>query len=157
NLTLTFNWPQSAVYEANEYGNKTQYNDYLRIYAPPAATLNNTTGWNYLGATTEFGREAFGGFMGMNYPGTQVVTLNYTVPQAATEKGGVWTYPLLMQVESGHAPTDLWAVTMTITPPCGKVTTVAAPWTISGGGTSASLKESLSMDKSYTTTYTCAG
>ena len=157
---MTYNWPKSAAYDANSYGsnpaNKIHFQDYLRVFVPPQALLNSTSGWNYTGVTTDFGRIAFSGFMDIYYPGTQVVSFNYTVPHAATQVKGVWTYPLLYQVEAGHASNDEWAMDVSIKPDCGKVTSAPAPWTIASTG-AATLKMNLAVDKSYTMTYSCAG
>lgn len=172
-LTLVYTWPSSAEYEKNAYGSHGalwQYQGYVRVYVPPDAQLLNTTGWwYYLGEHPAFGRQVYTGFIRMDYsslnpivptptyPNTVTVTLDYAVPNAATHKGKVWTYPFLIQHQAGHAPYALWKVTETVTPSCGKVTSVTAPWQISSGGKSATLKEDLSVDKSYTMTYTCAG
>lgn len=155
-LTLTYNWPQSASYEANEYGSpgsRVSYQGYLRLYTPPSATMNYSSGWQFQGWSNAYGLEVYGGFVSIFYPGFQVVTINYTVPNAATHNGGVWTYPLMLQAQPGHAPNDLWAVTMSVKAPCGKMTSASAPWTISGA--TAQLKESLSRNQSFTLTYAC--
>jgi len=179
-LTLQYTWPQSSHYEDNafgSYGAKWMYEAYLRVYVPPQAQLINTTGWyDYLGTAPAHDRQVYTGYVFMDYhspnpalttgqyplsngplPNEITVTIDYAIPNAATQKGNVWTYPLLIQHQAGHAPYALWNITETVTPTCGKVTSVAAPWQISAGGTSATLKEALSVDKSYTMTYTCAG
>ncbi|HEX8731940.1 MAG TPA: DUF4012 domain-containing protein [Ktedonobacterales bacterium] len=156
NLTLTYNWPQSKAYEANEYGSpnsRVSYQGYLRLYTPSSATMNYSSGWQFQGWSNAYGLEVYGGFVSVFYPGFTVVTLNYTVPNAATHKGGVWTYPLLLQAQPGHAPNDLWAVTMSVKAPCGKMTQASAPWQMSGA--TATLKESLSRNQSFTLTYAC--
>lgn len=172
-LTLVYNWPQSAEYEKNAYGSHGalwQYQAYVRVYVPLQAQLLNTSGWwYYLSDHPAYGREVYTGYIRMDYsstnpivptpsyPSTVTVTLDYAIPNAATHKGNVWTYQYLIQHQAGHAPNALWNITETVTPSCGKVTSVTAPWLMSSDGKSATLKESLSVDKSYTMTYTCAG
>lgn len=153
-LTLTYNWPQSAAYDANAYGTKYFYNDYVRIYVPPKATLISQSGWNYNGQQLEFGRAVFAGFLSFWYGSTATISVSWVVPGAAVKSGNAWTYQELIQHQAGN----IWTVSMGIALPaaCGQVSSVTAPWkAVTGKMPGATFKGPLTEDGTYQTVYTC--
>jgi uncharacterized protein DUF4012 len=156
-LSLSYKWPTStAATDANNYGSKggkTFYHDYVRVYVPPQATLISQAGWDYRGQSKAFGRLVFAGYIGIWYGGSQNITLSWKVPNAAVKSGDSWTYQELVQHQAGN----VWSASMQLAlAKCGHVTSVTAPWTMGSDAMSASIKGSLTEDKSYVTTYTCA-
>jgi hypothetical protein len=151
-LSLTYKWPQSAASQANNYGNTSYYRDYVRVYVPPKATLISQSGWAYIGQSKAFGRLVFAGYLSLWYGGSQTITIKWRVPDAAVKNGDAWTYQELLQHQAGIT----WTASMQITPQaCGQVTSVTAPWQIASDRTNATFKGKLTMDKVYSTSYSC--
>jgi hypothetical protein len=152
-LTLAYNWPVSAASSANDYGSKYFYRDYVRVYVPPQASLLSQSGWAYNGQSKGFGRLVFAGYLSLWYGGSQTITLSWKTPNAAVKSGSSWTYQELVQHQAGN----IWTASMQLSlPSCGKVTGVTAPWKATTNADGATFKGNLTVDETYTTTYSCA-
>ncbi|MEO7003337.1 MAG: DUF4012 domain-containing protein [Ktedonobacterales bacterium] len=149
--TLTYRWPVSAESSANNYGSTTYYKDYVRVYAPPQATLQAQNGWEAQGASTAFGRKAFAGILRLDYGATASITLTWTTPHAVVKSGATWQYQLLFQKQAGNT----WNATTQITlPSCasnvGQITKLK-----SGANHTYSAQGYLYTDTTYALSYTC--
>ncbi len=152
NLTLAYSWPHSAASDANDYGSTNFYRGYVRVYVPPQSGLISQSGWTYTGQSKAFGRLVFAGYLSLWYGGSQTITLSWKTPKAVVQVGSTWTYQELIQRQAG----SFWTSSMQVTlPACGHMIGVTTPWQIATGATSATLKISLTEDKTYTTLYTC--
>lgn len=98
---LQYSWPITPESQANDYGVRGTYSDYVRIYVPMSAKLINQQGWSPQPTTKAFGRLVFGGYLQMNFGSTVSITLKWTVPGAAVKTGTQWTYTLLRQRQAG--------------------------------------------------------
>ena len=107
--TLTYAWTIPGV----NYGNAL-YRDYVRIYVPPDAVLNQESGLAKQSVTTAFGRKVLGGFLYLSYSQTKSITLDWTVPHVATKDvQGMWHYQDEIQRQAGI----LWTMNVQVTLP----------------------------------------
>jgi hypothetical protein len=150
-LTLSYNWPVSQAATANNYGIRTFYRDYLRIFTPPSSVLQAQSGLYGTGAAKRFDRSSWGGYLKFNYGASAVVTYTWAVPGAATKNGATWTYHYLVQRQAGIT----WKLDSHVAlPTCAKIVgkpeglTVQSPTAVSTTG-------NLVSDKTYEIVYTC--
>lgn len=109
-LVMSYYWPDTPSNRVNafQFGPVLLYVDYLRVYVPPGANFTSQTGWQQNGTTKEFGREAVGGYMDVYIGQTGTVTLDWTVPHAATHDASGWHFDYLVQKQGGVTkPTDI--------------------------------------------------
>jgi hypothetical protein len=152
-MTLTYNWPVSAASTANDYGDNTEYLDYVRVYAPPQAQLQAQSGWTPEGVSTAFGRRVFAGRFYMKYGSKSSITLTWTVPHAAYQDAQGWHYTLLFQHQAGL----IWtANTQLSLPSCAKVTSLNTFKAIPNSTNTYAVQGYLSTDATYGITYTCS-
>ena len=92
-------------YSTNKAG---LYGDYVRVLTPSASQLGAVAG-NGLNpideveeTSTVAGRNVFGNYMLMG-PGGSSLSYGWTLPGAATESQGVWTYDLTVQRQPGSS------------------------------------------------------
>jgi hypothetical protein len=77
------------------------YRDYVRVYVPPGSSLQAQSGWEPRGSSTAFGREVWAGFFKLAYGQTRIVTLTWTLPNAAKQDAQGWHYRYLIQRQAG--------------------------------------------------------
>ena len=107
--TLTYAWTIDGI----DYGNAL-YRDYVRIYVPPGAMLQQQTGLSSQNVSDAFGRKVWAGFLYLSYSQTKSITLNWTVPHAATKDAqGAWHYQDEIQRQAGI----LWTANVQVTLP----------------------------------------
>ncbi len=95
--TLTYAWTIPGI----DYGNPL-YRDYVRIYVPPDAVLNQESGLARQSVTSAFGRKVLGGFLYLSYSQKDSITLNWTVPHVAVKDAqGMWHYQDEIQRQAG--------------------------------------------------------
>jgi hypothetical protein len=102
--TLTYTWPTSAYCGQQNYcfGSTPYYEEYLRIYVPPKATVQSQDGWHAgQGTGQAFGREVIFGRVLVPFGGSTTITLAWTVPNAAVKDAAGWHYQYLMQRQAG--------------------------------------------------------
>lgn len=119
--TLTYTWPSNAYCAQQNwcYGSTPYYEEFLRLYVPPKATLQNQDGW-YSGQGTEqaFGREVFYGRVLVPFGGSTTLTLTWTVPGAAVKDAAGWHYQYLLQRQAGIS----WSTAVEATlPACAQI------------------------------------
>jgi hypothetical protein len=151
-LTLTYNWPESAHTDAYAYANGNgYYQDYLRVYVPPKSVLQSQSGWDAAGTSQAFGREVFAGVLRMFYPSTHTIVLKWKVPGAAAKSGAGWRYDELLQHQAGIT----WPLVLHIAlPACGTVS--GTPTDLeSSDHHSAFAQEPLAADYPMSLAYAC--
>jgi hypothetical protein len=150
-LTLTFNWPKSDVAINNTYGIRTQYVDYIRVFAPPSSQLAAQKGWSNASSGDRFDRIFWGGRFFMYYGTTATVTLSWTVPKVAIKAGTTWTYQYLEQRQAGITWTH---DTKVVLPTCAHV--VGTPSGLAAQApTTVGAKGQLTQDTTFVVKYAC--
>lgn len=149
--TLTYNWPQSANSQQNNYGGITNaYSDYVRIYVPPDSTLQTQNGWNAQGTSQAFGRKVLAGVFHLQYGHSGTITLTWTVPHAAVHNAQGWYYHYLLQRQAGI----VWNVNLQVAlPACAhflRTTGSLKP------NTAGVIAQSLTADSDLGVDYTCS-
>jgi hypothetical protein len=112
--SLSMNWQNFAgnegqlfdlirSYSTNQAG---LYGAYVRVLTPASSQLTTVSGMasdpieEVEETSTEAGRNVFGNYLLMG-PGASQLNYAWTVPGAATESGGIWTYELNLQRQPG--------------------------------------------------------
>jgi len=86
---------------------------------PPGSILHTQAGWEPRGTSKAFGRAVWAGFFTLNYGQTKTITLNWTVPKAASKDVHGWHYQYLLQRQAGTQ----WTINLHMTlPSCAVVT-----------------------------------
>jgi hypothetical protein len=150
-LTLTFNWPKSEEAYNNTYGIRTQYVDYIRVFAPPGSQLASQTGWTNTSTGGRFDRTFWGGRFFMNYGTTATVSLSWTVPKVAVKSGNTWTYQYLAQRQAGITWTQ---DTKVVLPSCAHLAGSPSGLVVQNP-TTLGVKGPLTQDTTYEVRYTC--
>jgi uncharacterized protein DUF4012 len=151
-LTLTFNWPKSDEAINNTYGIRTQYVDYIRVFAPPTSQLASQKGWTNTTTGNRFDRIFWGGRFLMNYGTTATVTLSWTVPKVAVNSGNAWTYQYLAQRQAGITWTH---DTKIVLPSCAHIAGTPSGLVVQNP-TTLGAKGPLSQDTTFEVKYTCS-
>jgi uncharacterized protein DUF4012 len=150
-MTLTFNWPKSDEAINNTYGIRTQYVDYIRLFAPPSSQLASQKGWTNATTGNRFDRIFWGGRFFMYYGTTATVSLTWTVPKVAVKSGATWTYQYLMQRQAGITWTH---DTKIVLPACAHI--AGAPsGLVTQSPTTVGAKGPLTQDTTFEVKYTC--
>lgn len=153
-LVMTYVWPDTQYNRDNLFPNPADtyfYQDYLRVYVPPSASLTAQSGWYAQPTTTAFGRKVFIGYLDFNIGETGTVSLTWTVPHAATHDASGWHYTDLVQKQSGV--TKSYDVEVTL-PACAHVFGALQGF-ITPTAHLASYKANLPSDESLAVNYTC--
>jgi hypothetical protein len=150
-LTLTFNWPKSDEAYNNTYGIRTQYVDYIRLFAPPTSQLASQKGWTNTSTGNRFDRIFWGGRFFMYYGTTATVTLSWTVPKIAVKSGSTWTYQYLAQRQAGITWTQ---DTKVVLPSCAHIAGTPSGLVVQNP-TTLGVKGPLTQDTTYEVKYTC--
>lgn len=150
--TLTYSWPiKPGGDDAYGHDRKDTYSDYLRIYTPPGSVLGSLQGLSYLSTSTAFGREVWGGNLVFYYGGTYSVTVDWTLPKAATRSATNWHYQDFIE----RPPGITWQLDVQLTlPSCAKIAGTPSGFTVQKPQR-ASVKQPLTTDLTLGITYTC--
>lgn len=147
--TLSYAWTLQGQHQ--NYGSPV-YRDYVRIYVPPDSALQSQNGWQSQGTGQAFGRAVWSGYFTLQSGQTQVITLNWTVPNAAKFDARGWHYQDLIQKQAG----DTWTLNLQVTPPSCAVNNRASGGLVARSGQPAQFTGSLSEDKDFAIDYTCS-
>ncbi|HKV84325.1 MAG TPA: DUF4012 domain-containing protein, partial [Ktedonobacterales bacterium] len=157
-LVMSYSWPDTPFNRLNAYqfGPVLLYVDYLRVYVPPGANITSQSGWQENGTSKgtpyDFGREDAGGYLDVYIGQTGTVTMDFTVPHAATHAGNAWYYTDLVQKQGGVTkPTDI-EVSL---PSCASVVGLKGFTTPSAHVASYKPADGLARDESLEVDYTC--
>jgi hypothetical protein len=150
-MTLTFNWPKSNEAINNTYGIRTQYVDYIRLFAPPTSQLTSQKGWSNTTTGNRFDRIFWGGRFFMIYGTTATVSLTWTVPKVAVKSGNTWTYQYLMQRQAGI----IWTHdTKFVLPACAQIAGTPSGL-VKQDSKTVGAKGPLTQDTTFEVSYTC--
>jgi hypothetical protein len=131
--TISYTWSVNG----ETYG-APLYQDYIRVYVPPASFLQKQDGWQARGTSRAFGREVWAGLFTLSYGQTDTITLTWTVPGVVAKDTKGWHYRYVIQRQAGTQ----WSLHLQI-----KLPSCAAKTSMSGG---------LVSSKSGVATYTQA-
>ena len=151
--TLTYVWPVSAESQQNDYGSKTLYRDYVRVYSPPGSTLRGQSGWSAQGMSTAFDRTVWAGTFSLPYGHSGTITLDWSAPHAASHDASGWHYRYLIQRQAGV----YWHLDLALTlPTCAAL--VGTPTGLTRHDQRyADAHETITTDLNFSADYTCAG
>ncbi len=144
--TLTYAWTTPG----QDYG-PPLYRDYARVYAPRGSVLQAQDGWQRQGTSGAFGHEVWAGFFTLTYGQTRTITLDWSVPHAATYDGHNWHYQEMLQRQAGA----IWKLNLLVTLPNCAATTGKWKGLVSGDQQDASLRQSLTQDLLVEVDYDC--
>jgi hypothetical protein len=149
--TLTYSWSDSPESKQNDYGNKSSYIDYIRIYIPPGSTLLTQNGWSPHRTSIAFNRKVLAGTFTIPSGQTGVVSLNWVVNGAATHDANGWHYHYLVQRQPGIT----WHQNLQVTlPSCTRSAHSSDKLAFNKGG-SGTLNQDLTTDLNVDVSYNC--
>src|SRR5712691_4553754 len=143
--TIRYEWKKQGLV----YGSDT-YRDYIRVYAPPGSILEKQNGWQVRGASTDFGRQVWAGFITFKYGQTSTITLAWMTPGVVTKNGKTWHYQYLIQRQAGALKTIQLQIAL---PACAKVVQKSSGLVSTrpqGAVLSQPLKEDIDVNIDYT-------
>ncbi len=149
---LTYTWPIKPGGDV-AYGHerKDSYLDYVRLYVPPGSKLGSLQGLQQQSTSTTFGREVWSGFLQFQYGDTISVTVDWTLPNAATKDATGWHYQDVIERPAGIT----WQLNFQLTlPSCAKDVGQVSGFT-SQNQQHASVKQPLTTDLTLGINYTC--
>ena len=135
--SIAMNWQDSGMaqgqafdlirsYSTNQAG---LYGAYVRVLTPQDSVLGTVAGNardsidSVEDSSTEVGRNVFGNYLLMG-PGASSLSYQWSVPGAATESQGVWSYELTIQRQPGTA--DIPEVATVTLPPGAQILSTTA-------------------------------
>jgi hypothetical protein len=150
--TLTYSWPNTPESANNNYGNKSLYVDYIRVYIPPKSVVKSQSGWEPHGTSTAFGRQVVAGKLYLDFGATATIQLTWTVPAAATKDASGWHYKELLQRPAGVT----WATDLQFAlPACARTGTTPAGLKAAGARVYKS-QVALTADTTFSIDYGCS-
>jgi len=108
-------------------------------------------GWQPRGTTQAFGHAVWAGFFTLTYGQTRTITLEWTVPHAASKDSQGWSYGYLLQKQAGAQ----WKFSLRVAlPACA---TISNRWggLVSSSGQTVSFSHSLNEDTALGVRYRC--
>jgi hypothetical protein len=144
--TITYAWLTPGPI----YG-RSLYQDYVRIYVPPRATLQTQQGWESQGSGISFGRQVWAGYFTLTFGQSRAIRLTWLVPRAASFDVMGWQYPYLIQHQAGTRWTVLLSV---MVPSTCKALDVSGGW-VSGKQSELRLNQSFDEDLALSVDYLC--
>ena len=144
--TISYTW----ALKGEDYGSPL-YQDYVRVYVPPASVLHRQDGWQPRGTSKAFGREVWAGFFTLSYGQTDTITLIWTVAGTAIRDAKGWHYQYLIQRQAGTQ----WTLHLHIKlPSCAAMTNTSGGLVSSNSG-AATFTQSFNQDLHLGIDYAC--
>ena len=159
-LTWSYTWPNDpATLRETFAAGGPDYYAYVRVYAPPGASLLSQSGLLNFGSSLAFDRQVYSGNVTDSFGQTARYALAWTVPGAVTRDRAGFHYHLIFQRQAGIA----WPLTLSVAlPSCATMT--SAPVTsgltaqnhVTVKGDRVVITGPLTMDAQLTINYTCS-
>jgi hypothetical protein len=154
--TLAYTWPNDPKTLTQTYPYPTSLpnvlHTYQRIYLPPSATVNKTTGGGDIGNSTAFNRQVLTNDFRTWFATTKSFTLNWTTKAVATHDAAGWHYRYLLQKQAGVTFNLALSIQL---PDCAKLSSpLPSGFTVQDGHT-VSFKQPFLNDLPLALDYTC--
>jgi len=145
-LTLRYAWTLPGPV----YGSPV-YRDYLRVYAQLGSVLRGQNGWQPRSTAQAFGHAVWAGFFTLTYGQTHTITLEWTVPHAASKDSQGWSYDYLLQKQAGSQ----WKFSLRVALPACATVSNRRGGLVSISGQAVSFSHSLNEDTALGVRYRC--